>query len=82
MGWLLTFYNWRSVVVMNVIPGIVVAGIILVYVGRLQMADIRSGFAKAKPDKIPGAERLRHVGRTFAQPCARDVVDRLDLSLA
>src|SRR6516165_2761338 len=59
VGWLLTFYNWRSVVVMNVIPGIVVAGIILVYVGRLQQADIRNGFAKAKPDKIPVAERLR-----------------------
>jgi len=58
----LTFYNWRSVVVMNVIPGIVVAGIILVYVGRLQMADIRSGFAKAKPDKIPAAQRLRMLG--------------------
>jgi MFS transporter, FSR family, fosmidomycin resistance protein len=62
IGWLLTFYNWRSVVVMNVIPGIVVAGIILVYVGRLQMADIRSGFAKAKPDKIPAAQRLRMFG--------------------
>jgi MFS transporter, FSR family, fosmidomycin resistance protein len=62
MGWLLTFYNWRSVVVMNVIPGIVVAGIILIYVGRLQMADIRSGFAKAKPDKIPAAQRMRMLG--------------------
>lgn len=62
MGWLLTFYNWRNVVVMNVIPGIVVAGIILVYVGRLQMADIRSGFAKAKPEKIPAAERMRMLG--------------------
>jgi len=62
IGWLLTFYNWRSVVVINVIPGIIVAGIILVYVGRLQMADIRSGFAKAKPDKIPAAQRLRMLG--------------------
>jgi FSR family fosmidomycin resistance protein-like MFS transporter len=62
MGWLLTFYSWRSVVVMNVIPGIVVAGIILVYVGRLQMADVRNGFAKAKPDKVPAAQRLRMFG--------------------
>ncbi|HUC52337.1 MAG TPA: MFS transporter [Xanthobacteraceae bacterium] len=59
IGWLLTFYSWRSVVVMNVIPGIVVAGIILFYVGRLQSADIRNGLAKAKPDKIPTAERAR-----------------------
>jgi FSR family fosmidomycin resistance protein-like MFS transporter len=62
VGWLLAFYSWRSVVVMNVIPGIVVAGIILVYVGRLQMADIRAGLMKARPDKIPRAERLRMFG--------------------
>ena len=62
VGWLLAFYSWRSVVVMNVIPGIVVAGIILVYVGRLQMADIRAGLIKARPDKIPRAERLRMFG--------------------
>jgi len=62
VGWLLAFYSWRSVVVMNVIPGIVVAGIILIYVGRLQMADIRAGLIKARPDKIPRAERLRMFG--------------------
>jgi len=62
VGWLLAFYSWRSVVVMNVIPGIVVAGVILVYVGRLQMADIRAGLIKARPDKIPRAERLRMFG--------------------
>jgi FSR family fosmidomycin resistance protein-like MFS transporter len=62
VGWLLAFYSWRSVVVMNVIPGIVVAGVILVYVGRLQVADIRAGLIKARPDKIPRAERLRMFG--------------------
>jgi MFS transporter, FSR family, fosmidomycin resistance protein len=62
VGWLLAFYSWRSVVVMNVIPGIVVAGIILVYVGRLQIADIRAGLIKARPDKIPRAERRRMFG--------------------
>src|ERR1700752_4542048 len=62
IGWLLSFYSWRTVVVMNVIPGIIVAGIILLYVGRLQMADIRAGLAKAKPDKVPRAERLRMFG--------------------
>jgi predicted MFS family arabinose efflux permease len=44
---------------MNVIPGIVVAGIILVYVGRLQMADVRAGLVKSKPEKLGGAERIR-----------------------
>ena len=36
MGALLQFFTWRNVVMMNVVPGIVVAGIILIYVGRLQ----------------------------------------------
>jgi len=59
IGLMLQTYSWRSVVVINVIPGIVVAGIILVYVGRLQMADIRAGLAKLKPVSVGGAERLR-----------------------
>jgi len=59
IGLLLQTYNWRSVVFMNVVPGIVVAGIILVYVGRLQMADIRAGLAKVKPATLGGTERLR-----------------------
>ena len=63
VGWLLTFYNWRSVVVMNVIPGIVVAGIILLYVGRLQAADVRAGLAKPKSEKLPIADRLRQFAK-------------------
>jgi MFS family permease len=59
IGLLLQTFNWRSVVFMNVMPGIVVAGIILVYVSRLQMADLRAGIAKFKPEKLGGAERLR-----------------------
>jgi MFS transporter, FSR family, fosmidomycin resistance protein len=62
VGWLLQFYDWRSVVVMNVIPGIVVAGIILFYVGRLQMADMRAGIAKPKPEKLGAAARMRMLG--------------------
>jgi FSR family fosmidomycin resistance protein-like MFS transporter len=59
IGLLLQTFNWRSVVFMNVVPGIVVAGIILAYVSRLQMADLRAGVAKFKPAKLGGAERLR-----------------------
>ena len=62
IGWLLLFYSWRTVVVMNVIPGIVVAGIILLYVSRLQMADIRAGLMKFKPEKLGGAARMRMLG--------------------
>jgi MFS family permease len=59
MGLMLQSFNWRSVVVINVIPGIVVAGIILVYVGRLQMADLRAGLVRLTPPKLGGAERMR-----------------------
>lgn len=58
VGILLQTFNWRDVVFMNVVPGIVVAGVILVYVGRLQLADLRAGVVKAKPS-IGGAERVR-----------------------
>jgi MFS family permease len=59
IGLMLQMFSWRSVVVMNVIPGIVVAGIILVYVNRLQMADIKSGLSKLKPAKMDGGEHIR-----------------------
>src|SRR6201998_3983196 len=52
VGLLLELFNWRSVVILNVIPGIVVAAIILVYVNRLQMADLKNGLAKLKPAKM------------------------------
>ena len=58
IGFLLQFYNWRTVVVMNVVPGIAVACFILVYVGRLQMADIRAGLAKIRPAALSGTQRL------------------------
>ena len=59
IGVLLQSFNWRTVVFINVLPGIAVAAFILVYVGRLQMADIRSGVAKVKPPAVGGKERLR-----------------------
>jgi len=62
IGILLQSFNWRTVVFMNVLPGIAVAAFILVYVGRLQMADIRAGIAKAKPHAVGGAQRLRMLG--------------------
>jgi MFS family permease len=61
IGSLLQLYNWRTVVVLNVVPGILVAGLILFYIGRLQNADARAGHAKDKPEQL-GAERLRMLG--------------------
>src|SRR5215472_629976 len=59
IGLMLQTYNWRSVVFMNVIPGIVVALFILIYIGRIQSAEIRAGIAKVKPAAKGGVQRLR-----------------------
>jgi MFS transporter, FSR family, fosmidomycin resistance protein len=58
VGSLLQMFSWRTVVFMNVIPGMVVAAFILIYVNRLQLADIRAGIGKFKP-AMSGAERTR-----------------------
>jgi FSR family fosmidomycin resistance protein-like MFS transporter len=59
IGILLQSFNWRTVVFMNVIPGIAVAAFILVYVSRLQKADLRDGVAKFKPAAMSGTQRIR-----------------------
>lgn len=62
IGVLLQTFNWRSVVFINVVPGIVVATFILVYIGRIHTAEIGAGVAKLKPVAKGGAERLRMLG--------------------
>lgn len=51
-GALLTILNWRQVVVMNVVPGVVMAVILLVYLGRLRAATgaKQEEAAQAKPE--------------------------------
>jgi MFS transporter, FSR family, fosmidomycin resistance protein len=61
VGLLLQVFNWRTVVIMNVLPGILVAVFILFYVSRLQMADIRAGTFKHKPIAMGGLQRARAV---------------------
>ncbi len=38
-GALLTLFTWREVVIMNVIPGIIMSALILLYMGRLNIAQ-------------------------------------------
>jgi FSR family fosmidomycin resistance protein-like MFS transporter len=59
IGLMLQSYSWRTVVFMNVVPGFVAAAIILIYVNRLQMADLRAGIVKLKPAAVGAAARLR-----------------------
>jgi MFS family permease len=57
VGALLAVLSWRDVVLVNVLPGIAMSVLILVYVGRIQNAE-RVTAAARKP-AMTGAERLR-----------------------
>jgi len=59
VGLMLHSLTWRNVVFINVIPGIAAAMFILLYVGRLQMADVHAGLAKFRPAAVSGRQRLR-----------------------
>src|SRR3954469_8789060 len=48
-GGLLTVFSWRDVVLMNVIPGIIMSALILVYLGRLHNAEKAAGSTAKKP---------------------------------
>jgi len=58
VGALLTVFSWRDVVLMNVLPGIVMSVLILLYVGRIQNAE-KAASRKAPP--VNGAARLRAI---------------------
>ena len=61
VGAMLAVFSWRDVVLMNVIPGIVMSALILLYVGRLYKADKSAGTAAQKPTPMTGAERLKSI---------------------
>lgn len=56
IGLLLQVYSWRTVVLMNVVPGIIMAVLILIYVGRLHGTEPP---AARKAPRMSGAARLR-----------------------
>src|SRR5215470_5186453 len=49
VGALLAVYDWRTVVLMNVVPGLVMSALILVYIGRIQSAEAASAAGKPTP---------------------------------
>ena len=55
VGALLAVFTWRDVVLVNVIPGIAMSLLILVYVGRIQNAEKGSG----KKSAASGASKLK-----------------------
>src|SRR6516162_5177767 len=60
VGALLAVLNWRNVVVINVLPGVLLAAFALVYLGRRQNGKDAAS-ANAAP-KISAAQRLRMFG--------------------
>ena len=56
IGVLLASWSWRNVVLINVVPGLVMAVLILVYVSRAQEAEPP---AARKATRMSGGERLR-----------------------
>jgi MFS transporter, FSR family, fosmidomycin resistance protein len=62
IGALLGVLNWRSVVVLNVLPGIALSAIMLIYIGRKQSADRDAGIADVQAVVMSAIERLRMFG--------------------
>src|SRR4029078_6139183 len=61
VGAMLTIFSWRDVVLMNVVPGIAMSALILIYIGRLYKAEKSAGVAAKKLAPMTGAERLRSI---------------------
>ena len=68
VGALLTVYSWRTVVLVNVIPGIVMSVLILLYIGRIHGAEATAGVAERKPVPMSGAQRLRALAALLKNP--------------
>src|SRR5690349_20850054 len=58
IGLLLQVYSWRTVVLMNVVPGIIMAVLILIYVGRLHTAEPRPARTAMRMDAAPRGRPL------------------------
>jgi MFS family permease len=54
VGALLAVFSWREVVIMNVVPGIVIALLLFVFLGTLKL-----GGGKREASRDPGAQSLR-----------------------
>lgn len=60
VGALLAWFSWRAVVVMNVIPGVVMAAMILAMLGALTMARAHEEDGINAGTKSPGARNYLH----------------------
>src|SRR5437868_5339303 len=68
VGAMLAVLSWRDVVLVNVIPGIAVSALILVYLGRIYNAEKAAGVAGPRPAPVSGSERLKSFMTLLANP--------------
>ena len=78
VGALLSFLNWRDVVVVNVLPGILMSCVILLLLGRMQSGGQSADAAAASMPSRTLANRLRDFGqllgnRTLILLCASSI---------
>jgi MFS family permease len=64
IGSLLTLLSWREVVMLNVVPGLFMSALLLVFLGTLQLGSKRSAGATADE---PGRQTLAEYGRGLRQ---------------
>jgi FSR family fosmidomycin resistance protein-like MFS transporter len=62
-GAMLTVMNWREVMIINVIPGVIMALIILLYIGRRQAEDPAQ---EARATRPPRRDFIRDIGTLLA----------------
>jgi MFS family permease len=68
VGALLAVFNWRHVVVMNVIPGIVMSALILVYVGRIHNGEKAAHGTARKAAPRSALQTLRSFATLLTNP--------------
>jgi MFS transporter, FSR family, fosmidomycin resistance protein len=61
VGALLSVYSWRTVVLVNILPGIVMSVLILLYIGRIHNDDPAA--IEGKSVAMSSAQRLRSLGQ-------------------
>jgi MFS transporter, FSR family, fosmidomycin resistance protein len=68
VGALLAVYSWRTVVLVNVVPGLVTSALILFYVGRLHGTDAATGAAGTKAVPMSGTQRAYALAALLKNP--------------
>src|SRR6185436_1665978 len=68
VGALLAVLSWRDVVLLNVIPGIGMSALILVYLGRIHSAEKAVGAGGTRLAPVSGSERFRSFMTLLTNP--------------